>query len=224
MFPSTSRRPDLNSTPGNSRAPRLLEGIALLLIAVSAILFQRSATASWAEARVADGRRLQVSPIGLVDFGLGTSGTPATECRWWPKLGDEALCSVSDNGEPSMARLRRAYPLVVVAMWMSVLALFLNALRIPRSAPAIGIVVTMVVPVVGIVALWSVASSANAALAVLAGAEVRVAPAGFASVFAAALCMAVACGLLVASGAWRAAHRKKPSNTEFTEFTESTGQ
>lgn len=196
----------------------------MLLIAASAILFQRSATAPWAEARAADGRHLQVSPIGLVDFGLGTSGTAARECRWWPKLGDEELCALADNGETHMARLRRAYPLAVVAMWLSVLALFLNALRIPRMAPAIGVVITMVVPLFGIAALWSVVSSANAALAVLAGADMRVAPAAFASVFAAALCVAVAGGLLVTSRLWFTANRKKHSNTGFTAFTESTGQ
>ena len=187
------------------------------MIAAAAILFQRSATTPWAEARAADGRHLLVSPIGLVDFGLGTSGTAPRECRWWPKLGDEELCAVADNGESHMARLRRAYPLVVVAMWLSVLALFLNALRIPRFAPAIGIAVTMVVPVVGIAALWSVASSANAAIAILAGADVRVAPSGFSSVFGAALCMALAGGLLVASRLLRTGNPKKPFNTEFTE-------
>jgi hypothetical protein len=214
----------LRPAPGNPRLSRLLEGIALLLIAVSAILFQRSATAPWAEARTSDGRHLQVSPIGILDFGLGTSGTPATECRWWPKLGNDALCAVAENGESSMARLRRAYPLVVAALWISVLALFLNALRIPRVPPAIGVVVAMVVPVVGVAALWSVASNASAALAVLSGADLRLAPAGFASVFAAALCMAVAGALLVASRLWRTANPKELSNTGFTEFTESAGQ
>ena len=203
MSLSTSRRPDLSSSPRNPRWSRLLEGIALLLVVASAILFQRSATAPWAEARTADGRHLLVSPIGLVDFGLGTSGTAPRECRWWPKLGDEELCAVSDSGQHYMTRLRRAYPLVVVAMWICVLALFLNAIRIPRLPRAIGVAVTMVVPIFGIAALWSVASGASAALATLAGADVRVAPSGFASVFAAALCMAVAGGLLVASRIWR---------------------
>jgi hypothetical protein len=57
----------------------------------------------------------------------------------------------------------------VIALWTSVLALFLIALRIPRQAPAAGVVVTMILPALAIVALWSVASGAKRALVVLAG-------------------------------------------------------
>jgi hypothetical protein len=188
----------LNSPP---RTSRLLEGIALLLIVLSAILFQRSATAPWAEGRAADGRHLQVSPIGIADFGLGTTGTPATECRWWPKLGDANLCAAAPGGDAFMKRLRRAYPLVVAALWTSVLALFLNALRIPRRAPALGIVTTTVVPLLAVAALWSVAAGAKGALSVLANVNLQVVPRGFGSVFAGALLMAVAVGLLVLSKA-----------------------
>jgi hypothetical protein len=158
----------LNARPGNSGRSRLLEGAALLLLAVSAILFQRSATASVGGA--ADGHHLQVSPIdGIADFGLGTTGTAPTECRWWPKLGNEDLCAVAPDGAAWMAWLRRAYPLAVIALWTSVAALFLNALRIPRQAPAIGVAVTMLLPALAILALWSVASGAKRALVVLAG-------------------------------------------------------
>lgn len=68
-----------------------------------------------------------------------------------------------------MAWLRRAYPLAVIALWTSVLALFLNALGVPRQAPAIGVAVTMLLPALAILALWSVATGAKRALVVLAG-------------------------------------------------------
>lgn len=185
--------------PGNPRLSRVLEGLTLLLLAVSAILFQRAATAPWAEARAVDGRRLQVSPIGISDFGLGTSGTAPVQCRWWPKLGDATLCEVAPDGEASMRTLRRTYPLVVAALWTSVLALFLVALRIPRRAPIVGTVATVAVAVLGVTALWSLASSANSALSALVGADVRVYPPGFATVFAGALLAAIAVGLLLVS-------------------------
>lgn len=185
--------------PGNPRLSRLLEGLTLLLLAVSAILFQRSATAPWAEARAVDGRRLQVSPIGISDFGLGTTGTAPVQCRWWPRLGDATLCAVAPDGEASMRTLRRTYPLVVAALWTSVLALFLVALRVPRRAPIVGTIVTAAVPVLGLAALWSLASSANRALGALAGADVRVYPPGFATMFAGVLLAAIAVGLLLVS-------------------------
>jgi hypothetical protein len=171
----------------------------MLLIALSAILFQRSATAPWAEARTADGRRMQVSPIGLADFGLGTSGTAPVECRWWPRLGDVELCDVAPGGEAAMTRLRRAYPLVVASLWTSVVALFLVALQIPRTAPFVGALATMAVPVLALSALWSLASSATVALSVLANAELQAAPHGYVTVLTGAILMAIAVGLLLFS-------------------------
>lgn len=171
----------------------------MLLIALSAILFQRSATSTWAEGRAANMHRVQVSPIGIRDFGPDASDAPIAECRWWPKLGDEALCAIAPGGEADMARIRRAYPLTVVSLWTSVLALFLVALRIPRRAPATGIVVTMIVPVFAVLALWSLASSGRRALTVLASSNISVEPLGFGVMFAGALFMAIAGGLLVSS-------------------------
>jgi hypothetical protein len=181
---------------GSPRVGRILEGIAMLIIAVSAILFQRSATSAWAEGRAADGRRVSISPIGLSETGTATL---PRNCRWWPKLGDESLCAAEAGAEVDLNRLRRAYPLAVASLWTSVLALFLVALRVPRKAQYLGVVVTMSVPVLAVLALWSVASSAKRALVVLADMNVQVAPNGFASVFAGALLMAIAGGLLVSS-------------------------
>src|SRR5262245_5737813 len=91
------------------RRSSVLEGVALLLIAVAALAFQRSATAPWAEARSAAGSRVQVSPIGLADLGLGTTGTAPSECRWWPNLGNAELCGVASAD--AMKAVRRVYPL-----------------------------------------------------------------------------------------------------------------
>ena len=176
-----------------------MEGIALLLLVASALLFQQSATATWAEARAGDGRRLQVSPIGLTDFGLGTTGTPSTECRWWPKLGDAELCAVAPDGAMQMTWLRRAYPLVVIAMWTAVLALFLIALRIPRQAQSVGVFVAMTIPAMGLLALWSVGSQSSRALAILAGLTLEPVMPGFAIIASATALSAVAGFLLVLS-------------------------
>jgi hypothetical protein len=187
----------VNPTPGNPRVARRLEGVALLLIALSAILFQLAATRPWAEGRSAFGNRLEISPIGVADFGLA-SPTAKAQCRWWPRIGDATLCQVDE--EAAMTRLRRAYPLAIAALWTSVLALFLVALRIPRSAPFIGILATMAVPVFAVSALWSLASSFTRALVALEGANLHVAQHGFGGMFAGALMTAIAVGLLLVSG------------------------
>ena len=103
-----------------------------------------------------------------------------------------------------MTRLRRVYPLTVAALWTSVLALFLVALRVPRSAPMIGTLATMAVPVFAASALWSLASSAGVALSALQSADVHLAQGGFASMVAGALLSAIAVGMLVLSEMKRA--------------------
>ena len=170
------------------------------------LLFQQAATRPWAEGRAPAGNRLELSPIGVADYGLGTSGTAPVQCRWWPRIGDATLCEVAPGGEAGMTRLRRAYPLTVAALWTSVLALFLVALRVPRSAPFIGIVATTAVPVIAVSALWSL-SSASGALSALQNANMHVAQRGFASMFAGALLSAIAVALLLVSGMKRASTR-----------------
>ena len=181
----------------------MLEGIALLLLALSALLFQRSATAPWGEARAADGRRIHVSPIGLIDFGLGTSGTAPTQCRWWPKLGSEELCAVTPDGAAAMSSLRRVYPLVVIALWTAILAIFLTALRIPHVPRAAGVAIAATLPVLAMLALRGVWVAAPKALAVLAGLSLQPLAAGLGSVVAAAICSAAATVLLILSGRLR---------------------
>lgn len=201
MSRSTFKPPDLSlpTSPGNPKLSRRLEGIALILIAVSAILFQQSATRPWAEGRGPAGNRLAVSPIGIADYGLGTTGTAPVECRWWPKVGNEALCEVAPDGQAAMTRLRRAYPLAVVSLWTSILALFLVALRVPRRATWIGVIATAAVPVLAVSALWSLASSFGGALTALQQANLHVSQRGFGSMFGGALLGAVALGLVLVS-------------------------
>ena len=109
-----------------------------------------------------------------------------------------------------MTRLRRAYPLAIAALWTTVLALFLVALRVPRSAPFIGILATMAVPVLAVSALWSLASSFTKALSALQGATLHVAQRGFGGMFAGALLTAIAVGLLLVSGMTRASAQSRP--------------
>lgn len=186
---------------GNARRSRLYEGFALLLLALSALFFQRSATAPWAEARTADGRRLQISPIGIADFGI--SGNSPTECRWWPKLGNEELCAVAADAVREVTWLRRTYPLVVIALWTAVLAIFLNALRIPRVPPGAGVLVAMALPLLAVLAYRGIFVGAPRALSVISGLSVDPVATGFGSIAAAATCSAAATVLLVLSGRLR---------------------
>lgn len=184
----------MKERPSTPRKRRTIEGVALILIAVSAILFQRSATASWAEARTAQGLRIEVSPIGLAEHGPSST----RQCRWWPHVGDAELCAVAADGKASKSQVRRAYPLAVIALWSSVLALFLCALRVPRGAPWIGIGVTASVPIVGAFAIWSL-QAATKAFVSLAGVELYFANGGFASILGGAVLMGIAAALLLFS-------------------------
>jgi hypothetical protein len=181
----------------------MLEGVALLLLALSALLFQRSATAPWVEARAADSRRIQVSPIGLIDFGLGTSGTAPTQCRWWPKLGSEELCAVTPDGAQAMTSLRRVYPLVVIALWTAILAIFLTALRIPHVPRATGVAIAATLPILAMVAMRGAWVESSEALLVLAGQSLQPLASGFGSIIAAAVCSTAATLLLILSGRLR---------------------
>jgi hypothetical protein len=188
----------LKAPPGPpTRQRRYLEGVALLLLTISAILFQSSATSSWIETTAADGARYQVSPIGVKQYH-DHDAQPASECRWWPRLGNEQLCAANDVGGPSQMKwLRRAYPLTVAALWMSVLALFLNALRVPRQAPAVHVIAALAPSVLGAVALWSMWFGATRALAVLEGLTPQPVLSGFGPVVTATVFATTAAVLLL---------------------------
>lgn len=181
--------------------PRTREGVALILIALASLLFQQSAIRSWAEATTGDGTRYEISPIGLAHFAPGAA-TPTTECRWWPRVGKAELCAPSPGAEGRLAAIRRAYPMVVAALWSAVLALFLNALRVPRRWPSIGVVVTLVSVVASVVAILALASGAGA-LSVVAGLALRRSVPGFTLVAGGTACVTAASLLLVSSGRFR---------------------
>ena len=171
-----------------------------MLITVSAILFQRSATSSWIELASSDGTQYRVSPIGVVE---SRSNGPSTECRWWPKLGNEELCAQAPDGAQAMASLRRVYPLVVIALWTAILAIFLTALRIPHVPRAAGVVIAASLPILGMFAMRGVWVKSSEALTVLGGLSPHPLAAGFGSVVAAAVCSAAATVLLILSGRLR---------------------
>lgn len=135
----------------------------------------------------------------MTDFGRGTSGTTPTQCRWWPKLGSEELCAANAGAERDVSRLRRTYPLVVIALWTAVLAIFLNALRIPQVPRTAGVIVAMSLPLLALLAHRAIFNSAPRALSVLAGQSLAPVPAGVAAIVTAATCSTIAVVLLVLS-------------------------
>lgn len=197
--PSTSRRVELNSHTDARHRSRFREGLALLLIATSALCLQLAATSPWVRALAATGTIYKVSPIGLASWPSPSASTPTAECRWWPKIGNAELCAIAPSGDAALVRLRRAYPLAVVAMWSGILALFLNALRLPRQSRGVRIVSAAISPLLAVGALWSVANSAGPALVVLDGLTLDPILPGYALIVTAIACGAAATMLLLSS-------------------------
>ena len=181
-----------------ARQRRFAEGFALLMLAIAAILFQRSATSSWIETTSAAGARYLVSPIGVRQYD--DRAATVSECRWWPRLGNEQLCAINDDGGATQMKwLGRVYPLTVVALWGAVLALFLNALRVPRKAPAVQLIAALTPSVLGSIALWSLWSGAPRALAVLEGLTPQPVLSGFGPMITATVFATTAAVLLLFS-------------------------
>lgn len=183
------------SRPAATMAKRYREGIGLILLALAAILLQRSATAPWMSGHGSDGARYEVSPIGLTRFDA--PGAAGVACRWWPRLGDTDLCAIADAG--SFVWLRRAYPFTVLALWTAVLALFLNALRVPRRRTTVRTVATAAVPALSLLALWCLFVAGPRALAAIAQMPVRPLAGGFGLMATATAMAGAAFALLVAS-------------------------
>lgn len=112
------------------RGRRILSALAIFL---TAIALQRACTMPWASGAAAGGPRYVLSAVGL--SRLPPSGVgPSTDCRWWPRYGDAALCAPRSGGEAAFDRLRIAYPLLQVGLWLAVASLLLQALRVPRTS------------------------------------------------------------------------------------------
>jgi hypothetical protein len=181
-------------------------GIALLLLGVSAIAFQQGATRPWAIATTTDGARIAVSPIGLARSSAGGDGAASVECRWWPRIGNADLCA--EAVPSSGAWVRRSYPLAVAAIWTAVLALFLNALRIPRRLPSLGAVSAGLAATLGALSAWSLQAHAGTALAALQDARLNLATAGFGAVAFGMLASGLAAILLARTRPGSAAARR----------------
>jgi hypothetical protein len=114
-----------------SQRRRIISAVFMFLVALA---LQRAATATWEEARATDGTRIRITPIGLAHVVAPSDPTIATvDCRWWPKIGSATLCAVRPDGAESYRRLRLAYPAIQVALWLAVVSIILQALRVPRQ-------------------------------------------------------------------------------------------
>jgi hypothetical protein len=91
----------------------------------------------------------------------------------------------------------------VFGLWTAVLAIFVVALRIPRVPPGAGVIVTVALPVLALLAYRGVFMGAPRALSVLSGLALEPVSTGFASIAAAAICSSSAAVLLVLSGRLR---------------------
>lgn len=136
----------------------------MLCIALAAFAIQRGATLPWAYAPLPDGGQVEITPVGMTE--RDDSMQIRRDCRWWPTHGDAALCATDQGGEAAMSRLRLAYPLLTVALWVAVAALFVQVLRVPRS-PFVRATLTWLVSALCLAAVVDFATSVRPALAVL---------------------------------------------------------
>jgi hypothetical protein len=132
----------------------------------------------------------EVSPIGVARIHPQSPGQSPESCRWWPKLGTAELCAEAPGGAEPFHRLRMAYPLLATAMWVAVVALFLQVLRLPRP-PMVRALVTWSSTALAVAAIAVMRFALPAALATLHGTALRWAGAGFIFV-----CIAAALSLL----------------------------
>ena len=180
---------------------RVLSAIAMF---VSALSLQRACTLPWGAATAGDGTTYVFSSIGLsrmrrVEDGGTASARPSeagADCRWWPVYGDARLCAATTGGETERARLRLAYPLLQVALWLSTVSLLLQVLRVPRdwrvqsAMPALAFALAAA-------GIMLVRRGAERGLATLQGLEVVFNAAGYRFAFAAAVLGCVSALLLI---------------------------
>lgn len=113
------------------RTRRLLSAVAIFL---TALALQRACTLPWGSGGEGDAR-YRLTVVGLSRLSAAGNGAVA-DCRWWPHYGDAALCAVRPGAAEASGRLRLAYPLLQVGLWLAVASLLLQALRVPRSRVA----------------------------------------------------------------------------------------
>jgi len=110
------------------RGLRIVSAVAIFLTAVA---LQRACTLAWGRSAATDAVRYEISVVGLSRVPLADD-VVRTDCRWWPRYGDAALCAPAATGEQAFRSLRFAYPMLQVAMWIAVVSVLLQALRVPR--------------------------------------------------------------------------------------------
>lgn len=167
----------------------------MLFIALATLALQRGTTLDWAHTPSTDAVRYALSAVGLSRHESVTPGATATvDCRWWPNgVGNADLCSARPEAAAAMLRLRLAYPCLSIAIWLGVAAVFLQVLRVPRSA-RLRSEITWGVAALGLVALYAVTMNATDALTALAGLSLDFATPGI---------LLVASGVLMAAiGGW----------------------
>lgn len=171
------------------RLRRLLSAVAIFL---SALALQRACTLAWGIG-VSAGSHVHLTVMGLTRRPA-SADRPVVDCRWWPRYGDATLCAVSPGATAAAGRLRAAYPLLQVGLWLSVASMFLQALRVPRSRTAQAALPALVAALT-VAAVLFVRQGA-AALAALDGIPMHFAGAGFVAAVAAAALAAASAALL----------------------------
>jgi hypothetical protein len=134
-----------------------LRRVGAALIALAAICLQRAATLPWGV--TAQGTQYEISPFGVKRTGGADS---LASCRWWPPMGNAELCAPGADST-AFGRIRKVYPLLASAMWIAVVALFLQVLGIPRRT-VIRSAVTWVVAVLAMAATGFMLTSLPEAL------------------------------------------------------------
>ncbi len=174
------------------RGRRVVSAVAIFLTAVA---LQQACTVAWAHATAERGTRYEMSVVGLSRLSA-LPDQSRTDCRWWPTYGSTELCAPTANAPAARGALRRAYPCLQVALWLAVLSVLLQTLRVPRSRLLQGAVPAAAAALV-VTAISSMLVGAGDGLAVLAPLEVRFDGVGFAlALLAAVLSMASAVLLL----------------------------
>jgi hypothetical protein len=180
------------------REPRVRRLLGAAAIFLTALVLQRACTLPWASGGEGE-VRFRLSVVGLSRHPATGDG-PLVACRWWPRYGDAQLCAVPPGAAAAAERLRLAYPLLQVGLWLSIASLLLQALRVPRSW-ALQALLPAAVAVGALMAVIFVRQGAAHALTSLDGVPMHFAGPGFFAALA-AVALAAASATLVASAPW----------------------
>jgi hypothetical protein len=176
------------------RGRRIASAVAIFL---TAIALQRACTLPWGRAAAPDGTTYELTAVGLSRLA-SPPGVVRSDCRWWPRYGDATLCRAAPDGAVAHARLRFAYPLLQVALWLSVASVFLQALRVPRQRP-LQVAVPLAACILSGGAIAVMSRGARTGLAALADAPPALGGAGHTFAIAAVVLSALSAALLTES-------------------------